>query len=238
MRMLMVRRGLILTRALCIGCVLFTLWFVPWVWILYFGVVVYFPYEPDGSKRFVRVSGPLVAWLDEDRWVSAPSIPSACKRAVVISEDMRFHEHYGIDVASIELALKKNKRVGKKRFGASTITQQLVKNVFLSRNRSYLRKTREVVGAIILDAIMSKELQLAWYFNVVEFGPRIYGLSEASRYYFKKKPSQLSTKECAQLVALLPSPSSSGRLLKKQVISRAMNRRTHRIMRGLSRAGS
>ena len=104
---------------------------------------------------------------------------------------------------------KKNKSVK----GGSTITQQLVKNAFLSRSRSYLRKARELTGALLLDATMSKDSQLTWYFNIVEFGPSVYGISAASHFYFKKNPADLSALQCAELVGILPSPIKWGKSL-------------------------
>lgn len=221
-----------------ICCVLLVLWFMPWVWTFYLGFIAYFPYEPDGKSRYVRITGPLLGLLDDDIWVFSKDIPKICKNAVVAAEDGKFYEHHGLDLESIDLALEKNHRAKKPRWGASTITQQLVKNAFLHRRRSYLRKAREIVGAVMLDAIMSKDCQLTWYFNVVEFGPRIYGLHDAAHYYFRKKPAQLSSQECVQLVSLLPSPNRSGRFIKNQTTSPALERRTERIMRALSHANN
>ncbi|MFZ9521769.1 MAG: biosynthetic peptidoglycan transglycosylase, partial [Silvanigrellaceae bacterium] len=98
--------------------------------------------------------------------------------------------------------------------GGSIITQQLSKNAFLSRERSYIRKAREIVGAILLDATSTKDMQLNWYFNIVEFGPNIYGIKDAAQFYFKKAPSALSQRECASLVAILPSPNKWNKSLK------------------------
>lgn len=214
--------------------VIFILWFIPWVWSLHLGFLIYFPYEPDGKTRYVRVTGPLLGFLDDDVWAFGQDIPKTCKAALIAAEDGRFYEHHGIDIEGIENAVERNEKSGKRRFGASTITQQLVKNAYLSRTRSYVRKSREIMGAVMLDVVMSKESQLAWYFNVVEFGPNIYGLTAAANYYFHKKPSALSQKECVQLVALLPSPNRSGRYLKMNIASKAMERRSMHIMRALS----
>lgn len=110
-----------------------------------------------------------------------------------------------------------NKSKGELHRGGSTVTQQLVKNAFLSRDKSYLRKLREVAGALLADATLSKEDQLAWYFNIVEFGPRVYGIGPAAQFYFKKEAPDLSARECAELVAVLPSPNKwNASLLKKR----------------------
>lgn len=175
--------------------------------MFYFGLVVYFPYEANGHDRFIRATGPLLNLIQSDGpWVSDDEIPKSCKRALIAAEDVRFYEHMGIDPKSIELAIAKNNKRGKITWGASTITQQLVKNAFLSRTRSYLRKAREMTGAILLDIIMSKDRQLVWYFNIVEFGPRVYGLKAAADFYYRKSPKKLTSAECHELVSLLPSP--------------------------------
>jgi monofunctional biosynthetic peptidoglycan transglycosylase len=185
-------------------------WFVPWVLVLQLGFVIYRPYEPNGSDRYWRATGPVFA-----DWTPSNQIPRSCKAALVNQEDQKFYDHYGFDPENIKRALQKNERRGKIRYGASTITQQLVKNLFLSRTKSYVRKAREMTGAVLLNATMSKQEQLAWYFNVVEFGPRIYGIKAAAKAYFGKKPENLTASECRTLVWTLPSPVKRSRTLRK-----------------------
>ena len=180
---------------------LFFAWFIPWVFVLKLGLVVYFPYEANGQDRYMRVAG---SWFSD--WTPSKQIPRSCKVALIDAEDNNFEDHYGIDPENIKKAMQRNERRGKIRFGASTITQQLVKNLFLSRTKSYLRKAREITGAILLNSVMSKQDQMTWYFNIVEFGPRIYGIKDAAKAYFGKKPQNLSAAECDILVSALPSP--------------------------------
>jgi len=172
--------------------------------------LVYFPYTPDAKERYIRITGPL-AELVADEWTPTQKIPKTCKASLVASEDSLFFDHMGIDFTSLRKALEDSQKNSLKRKhtirGGSTITQQLVKNAFLSRKKSYLRKSREAIGALFLNLIMSKDKQLAWYFNIVEFGPRIYGIHAASQFYFKKKTEELLPHQCAALVALLPSPN-------------------------------
>ncbi|NBW82369.1 hypothetical protein EBR21_11505, partial [bacterium] len=141
-------------------------------------------------------------------------IPKSCKLALVAAEDTKFFIHHGIDFESLEKSYEYNQRRQKKKRGGSTITQQLVKNAFLSRERSYIRKAREIVGAVLLDATSSKDMQLNWYFNIVEFGPNVYGIKDAAQFYFKKAPAALTQRECASLVAILPSPNKWNKSLK------------------------
>ena len=234
--------------------VVLIVWWIPWVLVLHSGALLYFPYDEKGQSRFLRATGPLLGTLGAD-WTPHSDIPQACKRALVASEDALFYVHGGVDWESTGQAWKKalkqteslpvpflnkkdpkakshsalSKSKSKPLRGGSTITQQLVKNAFLSRSRSYIRKAREITGALILDLVLSKESQLDWYFNVVEFGPRKYGIKSAAQYYFSKEPSKLGTTECAQLVALLPSPIKWGASLKKGVPSSFLAKRTQII---------
>lgn len=159
----------------------------------------------------MRISGPLI----DKHWVPFSQIPKACVHALIAAEDGRFYEHFGLDITSIQEAMKRNKKFNKPQWGASTITQQLVKNAFLSRRKTYFRKAREMVGAVILNAIMSKEQQLTWYLNIVEFGPRVYGLANAAQHYFRTPVKQLRASNCQALVTILPSPIRLGRSIAK-----------------------
>jgi len=181
-------------------------WFVPWVFTLHLGTLVYFPYLPKSESRYVRVTGPWSGPYTKN-WVSSEAIPKQCKLALVAAEDTKFFDHSGIDFESLEQSYKYNASKKKRSRGGSTITQQIVKNAFLSRDKTYLRKAREFVGAVLLDAFSSKDMQLTWYFNIVEFGPKVYGIKDAAKFYFKKESKKLSTNECASLVAILPSPN-------------------------------
>lgn len=211
---------------------IFILWFIPWVWCFYAGAIVYFPYKPDGKERYMRVTGPLLDVVKHDNeWVSFEEIPQTCKWAVVAAEDINFYQHSGVDLDSIQSAIKRNEKHKNIRFGASTITQQLVKNAFLSRKKSYVRKTREILGALILDAMMPKSQQLTWYFNVIEFGPSIYGIKAAAHYYFQKKPQKLTQEECVSLVSLLPSPKRFGHYVKSRAYAQVLERRKEQIRR-------
>jgi monofunctional biosynthetic peptidoglycan transglycosylase len=207
-------------------------WFVPWVFVFYTGVVVYFPYEPGAKGRYVRATGPLVKMVYPDStWVSGDEINRACRRALVAAEDAKFYEHHGIDLDSIETAMKRNQRRGRIRWGGSTITQQLVKNVFLSRTKSYVRKARESVGALLLDLVMSKHTQITWYLNVVEFGPNTYGIGAAARRYYKKKAKDLTLSQCVNLVSILPYPNKTYRALEGGNVPRHLQARRDKIMR-------
>lgn len=125
--------------------------------------------------------------------------------AVVAAEDQRFRDHNGFDWEAIQSAREYNKTHDKKR-GASTISQQVAKNVFLWPERSWLRKGLEVYFTFLIELFWSKERILQVYLDEVEFGEGIFGAEAASEVFFKKSASKLSTRECATLAAVLPNP--------------------------------
>src|SRR5262249_54105904 len=126
--------------------------------------------------------------------------------ALLLSEDAGFFGHPGIDVAEIPVAWAQNEERGERARGASTITQQLVKNLFLHKDKSYGRKLTEAALALMLDAALPKQRILEIYLNVIEWGPDLYGLGPAAAHYFGKTPAALTPKETAFLVCLIPSP--------------------------------
>ncbi|MCA2958800.1 MAG: monofunctional biosynthetic peptidoglycan transglycosylase [Silvanigrellales bacterium] len=215
--------------AVGIATLTFFAWFFPWIFVFHGGFLIYFPYEPDGFERYARLTGPITAAWSSD-WVPSAEISNHCKKALVASEDAKFFYHNGLDLESMEQSYRANERGGRIARGGSTITQQLVKNAFLSRKKSYVRKVREVAGSLLLDATLSKDSQLAWYFNIVEFGPRVYGIQAAARFYFRKDARELNKKECAQLVAILPAPNRWNASLVKKRTTSFFSRRTGTIL--------
>ncbi|NMC72754.1 MAG: transglycosylase domain-containing protein [Geobacteraceae bacterium] len=139
-------------------------------------------------------------------WTPLPSIPPEMKWAVILAEDDRFYKHEGVDIKAIKYAIKYD--LEKKSFarGASTITQQTAKNLFLSREKSINRKIKEVILAYRMEGALTKGRILELYLNVVELGPMVYGIGHGARYYFGKPASALTPRECAFLAAMLPGP--------------------------------
>lgn len=159
-----------------------------------------FPYRPDRSPGLVvdvREGSPDFIPIGE--------VPALLQRALLLSEDAGFRQHSGIDVAEIVAAWAEKEEEGRVR-GASTITQQLVKNLFLSGEKTYGRKLKEAALALLVDAAVPKDRLLEIYVNVIEWGPRLHGLVPAARHYFDKRPDELTPKETAFLVCLIPNP--------------------------------
>src|SRR5687767_11499331 len=139
-------------------------------------------------------------------WVPYERISEHLKRAVIAAEDARFLDHEGFDWEAIQQAMQKNERRGKVVAGASTISQQLAKNLFLSGERSYLRKGQEAVITWMLENTMSKRRILELYLNVAEWGEGVFGAEAAARYHFNIPASQLNAAQAAWLASVLPSP--------------------------------
>jgi monofunctional biosynthetic peptidoglycan transglycosylase len=141
-------------------------------------------------------------------WIPVPlsRISPWLRRAVVAAEDSRFYQHGGVDWDAVREAAGKDWKRGTLRVGASTITQQLAKNLYLSPSRTPWRKLRELAITHELESKLSKDRILELYLNVVEFGPRTYGVEAAARRYFGKTAASLSAYEAATLAAVIPSP--------------------------------
>ena len=149
----------------------------------------------------------LSNWIDgyglRRDYVDWDDISPNMKLAVIASEDQLFPEHNGFDWKSIEKAMKeKKKRVR----GASTISQQVAKNVFLWNGRSWIRKGLEVYFTFMIELIWGKQRILEVYLNVAEMGPGIFGVEAASRHYFKKSAKKLTPSEAAKIASCLPNP--------------------------------
>jgi monofunctional biosynthetic peptidoglycan transglycosylase len=165
----------------------------------------------------------------EHDWVSMDKISQNLAKAVIVSEDQKFMEHFGFDVEAIEKAYEKNKK-GKRIKGASTITQQTAKNVFLWPSRTYVRKGFEVYFTFLIEVFWSKNRILEVYLNSIEMGKGIYGAEAAAQHWFRKPAAKLSSYEAASIAAILPNPrryrasGSSGYIeRRKNWILRQMN---------------
>ena len=141
-------------------------------------------------------------------WLPVPlsQIAPDLQRAVVVAEDARFWEHDGVDWDAMRGAIEKNWERGQVKVGGSTITQQLAKNLYLSPARTPWRKLRELVIAKRLERALSKRRILELYLNLIEFGPRTFGVEAASRRYMGKPARELSRAQAATLAAIIPSP--------------------------------
>ena len=173
----------------------------------------------------LSVQNGLSKWRQQ--WVPYAALPDTLKQAVIASEDGSFLEHDGVDMDALEKAWEKNAKAeqraaqladspsnptkpnaGKvaKIIGGSTITQQLAKNLFLSGERTLLRKGQELILTLTLEALLSKQRILEIYLNHVEWGEGIFGAEAAAQHYYKKPAAKLSSLEAAKLAVMLPRP--------------------------------
>lgn len=171
-------------------------------------------FERSEAWRVVTEKGEL-RWRQE--WVDYAQISDHLKRAVIASEDDGFSQHDGVDWEALEKAWAKNAKAEQraeqrktakppKIVGGSTITQQLAKNLFLSGERTLMRKGQEFVLTLLLEHLLSKQRILEMYLNSVEWGEGVFGAEAAAQHYFRKPASKLSAYEAARLAVMLPRP--------------------------------
>jgi len=166
------------------------------------------------------------------KWVPYARISPHLKRAIVAAEDGKFIDHEGFDVEGIQLAVRKNLKKGKLVAGGSTISQQLAKNLFLSGERSFIRKGQEALITLMIEATWSKRRILEVYLNVIEWGNGIYGAEAAARRYYKTAAANLNRDQAARMAAMVPNP----RWYENNRGSRAYQRRVALILRYMHQA--
>jgi monofunctional biosynthetic peptidoglycan transglycosylase len=173
--------------------------------------IVYWNYANPGTTSFMemrleglRAKNPKAAL--KQRWVDYDHISAHLKRAVVAAEDAKFVDHEGFDWEGIQHALERNQRRGRVVAGGSTISQQLAKNLFLSGERSVLRKGQEAIITLMLETVLGKRRILELYLNVAEWGEGVFGAEAAARHYFGATAASLAPEHAARLAAMLPRP--------------------------------
>ena len=191
--------------AVVLGIVALQLWFL--------GHVVYWNAFNPSSTAFMQRRLEVMHAKDpraqlRRQWVPYDAVSGNLKRAVIAAEDARFLDHEGFDWQAIQQAMAKNESHGKVVAGASTISQQLAKNLFLSGERSWLRKGEEAAITWMMEHVMSKRRILELYLNVAEWGDGVFGAEAAARYHFGVPASALGPEQAAWLAAILPSPRS------------------------------
>lgn len=188
--------------------------------VLYFGYIIVtlalLPPVSSLADRKLNLTIQVRDWQGDEhdfilgpknrRWTPSGRIPPEMKWAVILAEDSNFYKHDGIDVKAIKQAIKYDLEKKSMARGASTITQQVAKNVFLSREKTITRKLKEVYLAWRMEQELTKGRILELYLNVVELGPMVYGIGHGAQYYFGKPASAMTPRECAFLASMLPGP--------------------------------
>lgn len=194
--------------------------------------VVWWRAHDPPSTAFMRAQYSALRQQDPQvriahRWVPYAQISIHLKRAVIAAEDAQFTAHDGVDWDAIERAHQRNRERGRVTHGGSTITMQLAKNLFLSGERSYLRKAQEVVIAYMLEAVLDKRRILELYLNVAEWGEGTFGAEAAAQRHFGVSAARLTPAQAARLAAMLPRP----RFYDRNPDSPLLARRTATILR-------
>lgn len=161
----------------------------------------------DRAYRIMALKNAVNAKIDKKNYIYLQDIPLPLQQAIIATEDNRFYNHFGIDISSILRATLVNMQTGTIAEGGSTITQQLVKNLFLSQEQNWGRKAEEAILAMDMELRYSKEEILEMYLNTIYFGSGSYGIGEASRIYFGKHPPNLNLAEASLLAGLPNAPS-------------------------------
>jgi monofunctional biosynthetic peptidoglycan transglycosylase len=161
--------------------------------------------DPAITSVMLLEPGPVGAI--EHRWVHKNEISIFVAQAAIAAEDQRFLDHHGLDFNALAVAIEDYRR-GDSLRGASTITQQVAKNLFLWNGRSFLRKVLEAWFAVIIDLAWPKERTLEVYLNIAEFGPGIFGVEAAANRFFASSAADISRSQAATLAAVLPDPKS------------------------------
>jgi monofunctional biosynthetic peptidoglycan transglycosylase len=165
----------------------------------------------DPPTTAVHIQRRVQAWIhrtpyqERYKFIPLSQISPDLQHAVIAAEDTRFYQHHGFDWHAIELAAEEDMEGGRMR-GGSTLTQQLVKNLFFGTGRSFLRKGAEVTLVPVAELVLGKQRILELYLNVVEWGPGIYGAEPACRYYDRISARHIGREQSARLAAILPAP--------------------------------
>lgn len=139
-------------------------------------------------------------------YVKLENIPKSTQNMLIALEDGNYYKHFGFEWKMVKEAYRRNQRAGKIRFGASTLSNQLARSVFLTTDRNYLRKYLEIQVTLIMELCMTKKRMLELYFNYVEWGKGIYGYDTAARYYYGKSSQSLSRSQSMKLISILTNP--------------------------------
>jgi len=192
-----------ITGTLVIATAIYEFWF--------FAQILYWVDHNPPSTRFMEVRLQQLRQKQpnarlQQQWAEYGQISINLKRAIIVAEDAKFVDHEGFDWEGMQRAIEKNQERGKIVAGGSTITQQLAKNLFLSGERSALRKIQEAAITAMLEMVMGKRRIFEIYLNIAEWGEGVFGAEAAARHYFGVNAAGLTPDEAARLAAMLPRP--------------------------------
>lgn len=205
---------------------------------LIFGLIaayVFFQIPSDGQIKGCIITSMFNVDLcpKNKNYVALKNISPLLQRTIIITEDSSFYTHNGFDAEGIEHCIEKIKEKKSLVCGGSTISQQLSKNLFLSKNKNFIRKGLEALITIKIEKTLTKKEILEKYLNVVQFGKNIFGVKQAAEFYFKKSPAQLDAVESAFLAMVLPSPEKYSQSYFRKDLTKFARRRLTQIINSM-----
>ena len=201
-------------------------------------VYAHIPSEKDLTGCLTTTMFNIDLCANSKEYVKLKSISPYLQRAIILSEDSAFYSHNGFDEEGIQRCFEKLKEKKKIICGGSTISQQLAKNMFLSKDKSFLRKGIEALITVKIEKTLSKKEILEKYLNVIQFGKDIFGVRKASQFYFRKHPSELDVVESAFLAMVLPNPEKYSQSYFRKDLTKFARKRISHIMRDMHKYGS
>ncbi len=218
--------GGFLVFAFCLALALM----VPPVWTLREGPIAVLRWPKSGAQVFTVGPG-------QPTWVPIHKVSRHVLHAIVVAEDARFYEHNGLDWHEIRQSFEQNMEQKRYARGASTITQQVVKMGFLGSEKNIVRKTREALGALLLEQVLDKDEILEWYINLVEFGDGVFGINAAAAHFFQTSAELLTIQDGAHLALVLPSPNRWSKGLRQKELTGFGHRRYAQIIDEMYKQG-
>lgn len=205
--------------------------------LLIIGFLIWFPTESQIKGCMTTSMFEVELCPKSKDYVPLSQISKNIQNAVILTEDSTFYQHNGFDEDGIQHCFEKLKEKMRIVCGGSTITQQLAKNMFLSRSKNFLRKGVEALITFKLENTLTKHEILERYLNIVQFGKNIYGIKKASQFYFKKLPNQITPTEAAFLAMVLPSPEKYSQSFFRQDLTKFAKGRINRIVNTMYKFG-
>ncbi|MEK6627629.1 MAG: monofunctional biosynthetic peptidoglycan transglycosylase [Bdellovibrionota bacterium] len=215
---------------------LFKIW-LSLVLLLIIGFLIWFPTEQQIKSCMITSMFDVELCPKSKDYVPLSQISKNIQNAIILTEDSSFYQHNGFDEEGIQHCFEKLKEKRRIVCGGSTITQQLAKNMFLTRNKNFLRKGVEALITFKLEDTLTKREILEKYLNIVQFGKNIYGVKNASQFYFKKPPSQINATEAAFLAMVLPNPEKYSQSFFRKDLTKFARKRISRIVRTMHKFG-
>ena len=216
--------------------ILLKIW-ISLVLILIMGFLIWFPTKNQIKSCMITSMFKVDLCPKSKDYVPLNQISKNIQNAIILTEDSSFYQHGGFDEEGIQHCYEKMKEKKRIVCGGSTITQQLAKNMFLTQHKNFLRKGVEALITFKIEDTLTKREILEKYLNIVQFGKDIYGVKQATQFYFKKQPNQINATEAAFLAMLLPNPEKYSQSFFKKNLTKFARKRIGRIVKTMYRFG-